>query len=171
MATLDLEDFDIDSEYSDEFELEDVTESHNSSEDESREAVVAQLQKSLGKETSRPLSSQTNRSKLSDTTRTMQGKGVSPTQSGDFSRTVRTPMKLDTSHKSLGSTTSQGGTTKDSKKFNSSIDVRDACYSDWLSQKRSSISLDNRTKVMAQEKEEMKKKLKQVSIKLCCLYY
>ena len=138
MATLDLEESDVDSEYSDGF-LEDLSYSQSSSEEESTHELVARLESSLAKD--RPRSTKdTSNSKHAGRGKDTSGLG----------KTLRMPVKL----------------AKDSsvEKFNSSVDVRDACYSGWLSRKRSSISLDQSAKQKTVDEEKMKKKLKEVGV-------
>lgn len=142
MATLDLEESDIDSEYSDGF-LEDLSYSQSSSEEESTHELVARLESSLAKD--RPGSNK-------DTSNSKQAWRGNKTS--DLGKTLRMPVKIAKS--------------SSVEKFNSSVDVRDACYSSWLSQKRTSISLDQSSKQRAVNEEQMKKKLKEVDLCVCC---
>ena len=153
MATLDLDVSDVDSEYSDRF-LEDLSYSQSSSDEGSKSALVAQLQDSLLKNEPTSSSPAITTKKTKQTT-----KGKATT---DLGRTVRSPMKLTKSSTMDSSTESVGSTSKQSKQFSTSADVRDACYSEWLSRKRSSISLDQDVKQKALEEEERKISLKKV---------
>ena len=156
MATLDLDVSDVDSEYSDRF-LEDLSYSQSSSDEGSKSALVAQLQDSLVKNEPTSSSPAITTKKTKQTT-----KGKATTDLVYLGRTVRTPMKLTKSSTMDSSTESVGSTSKQSKQFSTSTDVRDACYSEWLSRKRSSISLDQDVKQKALEEKERKISLKKV---------
>ncbi len=135
MATLDLEASDVDSEYSDGF-LEDLSYSQSSSGDESNNELVARLQSSLAQNhNGDTVSINTSRSKQ------------------NLERTIRTPKK-----------TTRVASRESITEFNSSQDIREACYSEWLCHKRLSISLDQSCKQKVVEEDQAKKKSKEVYI-------
>ncbi len=56
------------------------------------------------------------------------------------------------------------------KEFNSSQDVREACYSEWLSHKRSSTNLSQHSQQKLVKEEQKKKQLKEVDYQTVLVY-